>query len=274
MFARSRMMILVSLLAFGGLLVHSDGRAESKDLCVCADPNNLPFSNSRGEGFENVLARMVARDLHRHLRYFWWAERRGFIRSTLSAHECDLVMGIPVGFEKARATMPYYRSSYVFITRRDRHLALRSLDDPALASLRIGAHVIGADNASLPPVQELTRRGLGGNIVGYTIYGDYSKPNPPARLLDEVARGDVDVAVAWGPLAGYFARRASAPLDVTPIASGHEPNAAPMSFEIAMGVRKDEPELKSALDRVIENRRGEIRALLERYGVPLTEERP
>jgi mxaJ protein len=245
-------------------------RDSSRALCVCADPNNLPFSNREGQGFENEIAALVAKDLGRDLRWFWWAQRRGFIRNTLRARQCDVVLGLPARFEMALTTRPYYRSTYVFVTRRDRGLDLRSLDDPRLRSLRIGAHVIGDDYASLPPVQALARRGVVG-ITGFSIYGDYSKPNPPASLIHAVADGSVDVAVAWGPTAAYFARRSAVPLEVAPIRPDDGPGAPPFAFDIAMGVRKEEPELKAALDDVIARRGDEIRAILERYGVPLVD---
>ncbi|HET7497518.1 MAG TPA: substrate-binding domain-containing protein [Candidatus Eisenbacteria bacterium] len=242
----------------------------SRTLCVCADPNNLPFSNDREQGFENEIAKLVAKDLGRELRYFWWAQRRGFIRNTLNAHACDVVLGLPAHFDLALTTRPYYRSSYVFVTRRDRNLDLRSLDDARLRSLRIGAHMIGDDYASLPPVQALARRGITG-IAGYSIYGDYSKPNPPANLIGAVASGDLDVAVAWGPTAAYFARRSPVRLSVTPIAPDVEEGAPPFSFDIAMGVRKGDVALKAALDGVIARRGKQIRKILERYDVPLAE---
>jgi len=242
-------------------------------LCVCADPNNLPFSNAKEQGFENEIARLVARDLGRELRYFWWAQRRGFVRNTLNAHACDLIVGVPAGFEMALTTRPYYRSTYVFVTRKDHRLDLASLDDARLRTLRIGAHVIGDDYASLPPVQALAHRGIT-DITGYSIYGDYSQPNPPARLIEAVAGGDLDVAVAWGPMAGYFARESHVPLQIRPITPDDEPAGAPFSFSIAMGVRKGDTALKAALDEVIERRGKEIRKILEGYGVPLVKADP
>jgi len=142
-------------------------------LRVCADPNNLPFSNRRGEGFENVLVERIARDLGRRVEYTWWAERRGFVRNTLKAGLCDLIPGVPSGFEPALVTRPYYRSTYVFVSRRDRRLRLRSFDDPRLARLKIGVQMIGNDAANSPPAHALARRGRIANVVGYTVYGDY-----------------------------------------------------------------------------------------------------
>lgn len=235
-------------------------------LRVCADPNNLPFSNQAGEGFENRLARLFADEMGDRLEFTWWAQRRGFIRNTLAAGRCDVVMGVPEGYGQALTTMPYYRSSYVFLYRKDRHYQLHALDDPRLARLKIGVHVLGSDNP--PPAMLLAQRGIIGNVRGYSIYGDYRNPNPPAALVDAVARGDVDVAIAWGPLAGYFAERAMPLLELVPV---EQPADAtwPMQFSIAMAVRRNDHALKQRLDAILQRKRPQVEALLRRYGVPL-----
>src|SRR6188472_3799180 len=151
--------------------------ADARELRVCADPNNLPFSNERGEGFENKLAEMIAHDLGTHVEYTWWAQRRGFMRSTLNAGACDVVMGYPHDAELAATTKPYYRSAYVFVTRRTRKLNVSSFNDPRLRKLRIGVQLIGDDGANTPPAHALSRRGIIGNVRGYMIYGDYAEKN-------------------------------------------------------------------------------------------------
>lgn len=233
-------------------------------LRVCADPNNLPFTNDRGEGFENQLAQLIGHDLGRHVTYTWKPQRRGFIRTTLKAKACDVVMGEPAGFEMARVTHPYYRSAYAFVTRADRHLDLTSLDDPRLKNLRIGVHAVGDDYANVPPAVALAKRGLEGNLVGISIYGDYSRPDPPRDLIDAVARGDVDVAIAWGPVAGYFAHREPVAMTVTPV----ESNEPGMSFAIGIGVRKGDAAFAGQLEHVLATEQGAITALLDRYDVP------
>ncbi|WP_425500138.1 substrate-binding domain-containing protein [Propylenella binzhouense] len=248
----------------------SGGESESGTLRVCADPNNMPFSNDRGEGFENRIAEFVARELgYRGVAYTWWAQRRGFIRNTLKAGACDVVIGVPAGMEMVATTRPYYRSTYVFVERRDRGLKLASLRDPRLGSLRIGVHLIGDDGANTPPADALGEEGIIDNVVGYMIYGDYSEPAPPSRLVEAVATGEVDVGAAWGPLAGYFAQRAGVPLDVVPIADtgGFAPLA--FQFDIAMGVRHGDEALRGRLDALIAERGDALRAILAGYGVPL-----
>jgi mxaJ protein len=241
----------------------------SRVLRVCADPNNLPFSNKAGEGFENALATLVAHDLAQQVSYTWHAQRRGFIRETLTAGVCDVVMGVPSELELALTTRPYYRSTYVFVSQRARALHLRSFGDPRLPQLRIGVHVIGDDYASVPPAQALAAHGLVQNVRGYSIYGDYSKPNPPAALIDAVTAGDIDVAVAWGPLAGFFAAKSVKPLDVTPVEAATAGIRAPLAYDISMGVRRNDIALHKTLNTVIARRRDEIGALLERYHVPV-----
>ena len=193
-------------------------RHPRRTLRVCADPNNLPFSNRRLQGFENELASLVAREMDATVRYTWWAQRRGFIRNTLNAGTCDVVMGVPSSFELALVTRPYYRSTYVFLARQDRRLGVRSFDDPILRDLKIGVQIIGDDYANAPPAHAFSRRGIVGNLIGYTVYGDYREDSPPARIVRGVAAGEVDLAVVWGPLAGYFAPRQPVPLEMTPVA--------------------------------------------------------
>lgn len=263
-----RAIFLFCLLAPGalpGFAAPAAPATSAATLRVCADPNNLPFSNSAGEGFENRLAQLVGDALGERVEYTWWAQRRGFIRNTLKEGRCDVVMGVPSDYGMALTTQPYYRSSYVLLYRRDRGYGLHSLDDPRLRKLKIGVHVMGSDNP--PPSIALARRGIVDNVIGYSLYGDYREANPPARLIDAVARGDVDVAIAWGPLAGYFAQQAGARLEVVPL----PPNAPPLPFQfsISMGVRRGDQALKNRLDAVLRQKQPQIDALLRQYGVPL-----
>jgi mxaJ protein len=172
------LVLILAALAFTVLGCTAEGQAPERLLKVCADPNNLPFTNQKLQGFENELADLVARDLHATVRYTWWPQRRGFIRNTLRAGACDVVLGIPSSFELALATRPYYRSIYVFVSRKDRGIDVRSFDDPVLKTLRIGVQMIGDDGNNAPPAHALANRGITGNVVGYTVYGDYSQPTP------------------------------------------------------------------------------------------------
>lgn len=241
-------------------------------LRVCADPNNLPFSNARGEGFENRIAALLADELGATVEYTWWAQRRGFIRNTLSARRCDVVMGLPQRFEMALTTAPYYRSSYVFVHRADRQPAITSFDDPLLRELRIGVQLTGDDYTNTPPAHALGRRQIVANVVGYPVYGDYREENPPARIISALARGEIDVAVVWGPLGGYFASRQGEPLVVTPVTPQRETAFLPMSFAISLGVRKGEHAFKAELEHALERRRAEIQQVLAAFGVPHVEQ--
>ena len=177
------------------LTVATSAGVETVPLRVCSDPNNLPFSNDKGEGFENRIAALLARDLGTSVQYTWWAQRRGFIRNTLNAGLCDVVIGLPHGMEAAATTRPYYRSTYVFVTRSSRSLKIRSFDDAALRRLRIGVQIVGDDGANSPPAHALSRRHVVDNIVGYSVYGDYQSSSPPSRVVTAVAHGEVDIAV-------------------------------------------------------------------------------
>jgi mxaJ protein len=238
-------------------------------LRVCSDPNNLPFSNRKGEGFENRLAELVAGELHATLQYHWWPQRRGFVRNTLAAGRCDLIMGIPASDGQVLTTRPYYTSTYVFLSRRSSGLRIASLDDPRLRRLRIGLHFIGDDYYNTPAAAALARRGIVRNLVGYSIYGDYSRPNPPARLIDAVARKEVDVAIVWGPFAGYFGPRTGVPLVSMPVTPAIDGPGLPFTFAIAAGVRRGDTALQARVDRALTSAGPRIRQVLERYGVPL-----
>jgi mxaJ protein len=226
----------------------------------------MPFSNRHEDGLENALARLVANALGAKLEYFWWAQRRGYVRNTLGAGHCDVLMGVPDGAERMLTTKPYYRSSYVFLQRKG-VTPVASLDDPSLRSLKIGVQLIGDDFSNAPPAHSLARRGIIDNVVGFMVYGDYSSPDPERPIIIAVESGAIDLAIVWGPLAGYYAARASVPLELRPV----EPRidgSLPMSFAISMGVRRKDAGLRAQLDDVLARKRRDVLALLARFGVP------
>jgi mxaJ protein len=239
-----------------------------RTLKVCADPNNLPFSNRKGQGFENRIAELVAKDLRRKVSYVWWAQRRGYVRNTLKERRCDLWPGVASGVEMLATTRPYYRSTYVFVTRQDRNLDLSSFDDPRLKRLTVGVQMIGNDSQNTPPAHALARRGIIDNVRGYMLYGDYDRPNPPAAIVEAVARGDIDAAVVWGPLAGYFAARSPVPLRLEPVHPWLDGPQWPMVFDISMGVRKEDVKLRRRIEQALERERPRIDAILAAYHVP------
>lgn len=253
----------------GVLLAGCAAGAPARELRVCSDPNNLPFSNMREEGFENRIAELLARELNATLHYTWRAQRRGFIRSTLRAGECDLVMGVPSSFELALPTRPYYRSTYVFLSRKDRDLGIRSMDDPRLRELSIGVHLIGDDYTNTPPAHALATRGLIENVVGYSIYGDVARENPPAQLVEAVADGDVDMAIIWGPFAGYFGGQQEVELERTAVQPRVDLPFLPMVYDIALGVRRQDSVFRQELDVVLERVGPEIAEILRQYRIPV-----
>lgn len=264
--ARAGMLLALALVAAKGE-ARDEARGEARELRVCADPNNLPFSSEAGEGFENRIVEVIARELDATVKYTWWAQRRGFVRNTLKAGVCDLVPGVPSNMETLRTTAPYYRSTYVFVTRRDGP-TIASFDDPALRDLRIGVQLVGDDGANTPPAHALSRRGLVGNVRGYSLYGDYAEPAPPSRIVKAVADGSIDVAVAWGPMAGFFASRQDVALKVVPVSPPVDGPRLPMMFDISMGVRKEDERLGQEIDAALAHRKPEIDAILAAYGVP------
>ena len=238
---------------------------------VCSDPENLPFSNQKAEGFENRIAELVAKDFTATPSYVWWGQRRGFIRNTMDATlkegRCDVVIGVPDKYDLVITTRPYYRSTYVFVYPRSKGLAIASLDDPALKKLKIGVHLLGDDYTNPPPVHELSKRGIVGNVAGFSTF--YSAGNPPSSIVDAVANGRIDIAIVWGPVAGYFAKRQRVPLELVPVPSGK--GDLPFAFDISMGVKRGNDALRVRLQEVLDRRQAEITKILQDYGVPLVE---
>ncbi|MEI9902157.1 MAG: quinoprotein dehydrogenase-associated putative ABC transporter substrate-binding protein [Hyphomicrobium sp.] len=231
--------------------------AEARELRVCADPNNLPFSKDDGSGFENQIAAILADELGATVSYTWFAQRRGFLRNTLNARKCDVVMGYPPNYGLLRSTRPYYRSSYVFV-RRAGEAPISSYDDPGLRTLQIGVQLIGDDGANTPPVAALAKRGIIANVHGFPVYGDYRDAAPLAPIMQAVGDGKLDTAIVWGPTAGYFASREKLPLTLTPILFDPMLLSQPMTFDIAVGVRKDDLALAHELDVALDKRRPQI----------------
>jgi len=261
--------LAVMLCAWAPLMVSNVALAgEPQRLRVCADPNDLPFSNQARQGFENKIVELVAKDLSAHVSYVWWAQRRGYVRSTLNQSRCDVWPGIAAGVDTVATSEPYYRSTYVFVTRTHARLDGLTLDDPRLKSLSIGVQLIGNDAMNTPPAHAIAARGMFDHVRGYSVFGDYGRPHPAAEIIDAVARGDIDVALAWGPLAGYFANRADVSLRVDPVTPAADPRW-PMSYDIAMGVRKGDAALLERINTSLERKRRAIRAVLCDYHVPL-----
>jgi mxaJ protein len=237
-------------------------------LRVCADPNNMPFSNRAREGFEDKIAALVARELGLPLEYEWLPQRLGFYRTALKTYDSNLVMAAPAGFDKALTTDPYYRSSYVFVQRRGTEKPIRSFDDEALRSVKVGVTLTGGDNT--PPTHALAKRKVIDNVTGFTAF-DESDGRPGERIIAAVASGEIDVAIAWGPQAGYFAKRQTVELEVAPVSPAEDvigEAKLPFTFGICMALRRPDKELRGRINEVIAKRREEIDRLLEEYSVP------
>lgn len=259
--------LLLMSAVFGLSTQTGEANAGERVLRVGADPNNLPFTNDRLEGFENKIAELIAEEMGAHLEYFWWPQRRGFFRNTLKEGNADIVMGVPSRFEMALPTKPYYRSTYVFAFREDSRWDFDSLDDPVLREVKIGVQMIGDDFMNAPPGHALASRGIINNVRGYLVYGDYSEESPPSDIIRAVGSGDIDVAMAWGPLAGYYAKRHLVPIKIVPLPASNNP-ALPFVFDISLGVGRGNHALKQELEEILGRRKRDIDQILDDYGIP------
>ena len=272
---RARSVYRLSLAAFLGLAVLQGPNAvlaqtidlvDRSALRVCADPANLPFSNDKGEGFENRLAELIAEKLSVPVLYTWFPQATGFIRNTLRARKCDLVMGYAQGHELVQNTNHYYRSAYVLLFRADSDLnGVESLDDPRLKDKRIG--II----AGTPPATIMALNGLIGKAKPYQLVVDRRVSSPAEEMVREIVGGGLDAGVLWGPIGGYYAKRNGAKLTVVPLTK--ETRGPRMAYRITMGIRPNEPEWKRELNRLIAAHQDEINAILLDFGVPILDER-
>ena len=256
---RSRFVILACAFALGMAGVAA---ADARELRVCADPDGLPYSNRAGQGFENRIAALVARDLGATLRYYWLPQWRGYARKTLGQRHCDVIPGIAHDDETVLATDPYYRGTYALVYAPARFPDLDSLDDPRLRSLRIGIQVIGIDATPSPPARALARRGLVENVVGYPVMGEVPSAK---RIVDALAEGAIDVGVVWSPQPGYFIAECMLPFAVVPIRRAERDPS--FSFAIAMGVRRGDETLQRAVNASLARLKPAIDEVLREYAV-------
>jgi mxaJ protein len=269
-----RALTLRSLALLGVLTIGASAAAEAQRpspaqpglLRVCNDPDNMPFSNQKGEGFENKIAQLIASDWKTKLEYVWYPTRRGYFR-ILNGMYCDLIIQAPGGLDMAGTTKPYYRSGYVFLTRQNGKLAdIKSLADPRLKKARIGVTLLPSDE-QLPPTMALSHYGVVGNLRGY--HGWYNDEDRPEDIVNAVANDSVDVAIVWGPLAGYFAKQSKVPLKITPLGERDSLADVPFRYNITMAVRRSDKELRDSLERTLKEKAPEIQAILKEYGIPM-----
>jgi quinoprotein dehydrogenase-associated probable ABC transporter substrate-binding protein len=253
---------LLTLLPTGPCAAQTVPDLVSRDrLRVCASPANMPFSDHEREGFENKIAQLVANELGLPLHYFWMPEGPGFVRNTLQADMCDVIIGYATGSDAVDHSNPYYASTYVLVTRKGGPLDnVNRLDDPRLKNAKLG--VI----AATPPVDHLLALGLYGHATSYSLLADTRFHSPAQDALRDLAAGKIDAAILWGPIGGYFAKKASIPLSVTPLVTDKRPGFV---FRIAFGVRRGETDWKEKLNAIIRKRQKDIDAILTSYGVPL-----
>jgi quinoprotein dehydrogenase-associated probable ABC transporter substrate-binding protein len=272
--------LLIPLLTMVAILVSRDGvRAQSdnegldlsielvdpKVLRVCADPRNLPFSNEKGEGFENKLAEFFATKLQKKIDYMYFPQATGFVRMTLGAHRCDVIMGFPQGDDLVQGTNPYYRTAYALVSKPNSGLDdVTTLEDARLKGKHIGIV------AGTPPATNMAVNGLMTNAKPYPLMIDTRVDSSAEAMIGDLNKGDIDAAILWGPMAGFYAKKASPPLHVTPLVK--EKTGPQLVYRIGMGVRRADQNWKRLLNRLIQENQGEINKILSDYGLPLLDE--
>jgi quinoprotein dehydrogenase-associated probable ABC transporter substrate-binding protein len=238
---------------------------DPKVLRVCADPHNMPFSTEKGEGFENKLAEMLAEKLGKRLSYTWYPQATGFVRNTLAAHKCDVMMGAPQGDDLIQVTNPYYRSAYALVYRPQHGLeGVDTLGDPRLKDKRIGVV------AGTPPANNIVANGLMARAKPYPLVVDTRVDSSSVAMMHDRAVDEIDAGVLWGPMAGYFARQANTPVTVVPLVK--ETSGPRLTYRIAMGVRHTDQEWKRLLNRVLRDEQRAINKVLLSFGVPLLDD--
>jgi quinoprotein dehydrogenase-associated probable ABC transporter substrate-binding protein len=277
--AALRRWLLISLLAFIALLIDREvSRAQTTDgtdlsielvdpkvLRVCADPRNLPFSNEKGEGFENKLGELFAEKLQKKLDYMYFPQATGFVRMTLAAHRCDVIMGFPQGDDLVQGTNPYYRTAYALVAKQGTGLDdVETLEDARLKGKHIGIV------AGTPPATNMAVAGLMANARPYPLMIDTRFDSSSAAMIKDLMSGEIDAGVLWGPMAGYYAKQASPPLHVTPLVK--ETSGPRLAFRIGMGVRPADQNWKRQLNRLIQENQPAINKILLDFGVPLLDE--
>ncbi len=232
---------------------------------ACGDPRNLPFSNEKGEGFENKLAEFFAGKLGKKLRYTYYPQATGFVRMTLGSFRCDVIMGFPQGDDMAQVTVPYYRTTYALVFKQGSGLEdVTTINDPKLKDKRIGIV------AGTPPSANMAINGLMARAKPYPLFIDTRVDSSAQAMMDDLARGDIDCGILWGPMAGYYASKANTPMIVVPLVK--ETTGPQFVYRIGMAVRPSDQEWKRTLNRLIEDNQAEINKLLISYGVPLLDE--
>lgn len=238
---------------------------DPKVLRVCADPRNLPFSNEKGEGFENKLAELFADKLHKSLDYVYFPQATGFVRMTLGAHRCDVIMGFPQGDELAQGTNPYYRTAYALIVKQGSGLEeVATLEDERLKGKHVGIV------AGTPPATNMASAGLMGHAKPYPLMIDTRYDSSAEAMINDLTNGSIDAGVLWGPMAGFYAKKLGQSLHVTPLVK--ETTGPKLIYRIGMGVRAADQNWKRQLNRLIQENQGEINRILLDFGVPLLDE--
>jgi quinoprotein dehydrogenase-associated probable ABC transporter substrate-binding protein len=255
-----------SALATAAFAQQTSTAVDSSALRVCADPADMPASNQKSEGFENKIAELIAKDLGVPVRYEWYPEATGFVRRTLQDGKCDVIIGYPQGNDEVTSTNPYYKSAWVMVTKKGSPLNdVKNLDDPRLKDARLGIQ------GGAPPGNAMALNGLMRKAKSsYGLMEDRRYGSAPDDMMADLQSGEIDLAILWGPIASYFAKKGNMDVVITPMI--HETKGPKLSYYIAMGVRSHDQEWKRKLNAILTTHADEIKKILLSYGVPLLDD--
>ena len=234
---------------------------DNTEFKVCADPDNMPYSTQKGEGFENKIAELLAKDLGKTLTYEFWLDRQGYLRNTINAQRCDVIIGMGSEVDNLRTSKPYYRSGYVFVYRKSSNYNIKDWDSEDLRKGIIG--IVGQS----PPTIPLNDHNLMANARPYRLQRDLNLP--PSFIVDDLIAGKIDIAIVWGPIGGYFAKQSKEPLVVVPIPEYQDKNIkGKEEWNISVAVRKKDKERMAMIQGALDRNQDKILKILDEYGIP------
>ena len=235
-------------------------------LRICADPNNLPYSNQNNEGYENKIADLFAKKLGNiPVMYSWYPMTSGFVRRTLDAKTCDLIVTFPAIHEFVQNSNPFYNSSYVLMSLEEKDIKIKTLSDPQIKEKKYKIGII----SGTPPSSYVPKYKLFDQVKFYRQAADPRKQKPWVDVTNDLVDGKIDIGILWGPYAGYEAKKAKKPIKIVPLTKEEITSRGKLVYRFTMGIRRNAPEWEKTINNLIKDNQEEINQILRGYGIPL-----